>query len=146
MTFEIIVCIAYAGLGMGLLAWGQSLCRKQFAFNKTAQMATGTVTEILTTRMKESTSRGGSRWTTYFAPVVEFRPEGGAVVTHRCDTYVYPNRYAIGMPIEIRYNPANPQEAQLNSTVVEWLRPVAVSIFGTISFVGGTIGAIGYFG
>ena len=142
MTFN-STSMLFAALGMGALALSYSLYAKQMRFAATAKPAMGIVTDILITKQQERNGRNSST-TSYYAPVVEFRTEVGAMVTYRCNDYVASNRYQIGMPIEIRYDPANPSEAQLNSRYLVWLWPVTAAVIGVVFSVIGVAIGLGY--
>jgi Protein of unknown function (DUF3592) len=107
-------------------------------FEANSKFATGAVTEVLAMEVQDKASRLGSQ-TTYYAPVVEFRAESGALVTYHCDTYISPNRHSIGMRLDVRYDPANPARAQLTNPVLVWLWPGVISIIGAVFFVLGAV-------
>lgn len=142
MTFN-IVGIAYAGLGIGLLWAGRAVWQSQIAFRKVAVETRGTVTDILTTRRQDSGPRG-DQWTTYYAPVVEFRANGDTPVIYRGGTYTYPNPYVRGMEIAVWYDPSNPSDAQLSIGFVTLLIPGAMAVAGALFAVIGVIGTFGY--
>jgi hypothetical protein len=129
-------------LGGGALAAGYWLCRRQLAFQATARVPTGVVTEILKMKRQDSTHRGGAP-STYFAPVVEFRADSGAMVTYRCSEYISPNPYTVGMRLEVRYDPANPARAQLTNPVLAWLWPAGISIIGAVFVLVGAFVSFG---
>lgn len=127
---------------MGALAVGYWLCRRQLAFQARGRVTTGVVTEILKVRQKDSSHRGGAP-TAYFAPVVEFRADSGAMVTYRCTEYIAPNPYKVGMRLEVRYDPENPARVQLTNPVLAWLWPAGISIAGAVVFVAGAFVSFG---
>jgi len=135
--------IVFAGVGIVALALAYYGYRKQKSFDEIAKLATGVVTDILITRRQDSSLRGASP-TPYYAPVVEFRTVGGEMVTYRCDTYISPNRYRVGMPIEVRYDPSNPTDAQLNNRLLALLFPIAFTVIGTVFSLIGVAAGLGY--
>lgn len=131
---------AFCCLGPVLLVVGYHRIRWQLAFQAAAKKATGIVTEVLVTRQWVG-RRGPDRteMETYFAPVFVFKTESGAQFTHRSDVYVSPNRYKVGMELEILYDPANPAVAQENHRMIMWIWPVAILILGIMSVVLGVL-------
>lgn len=135
--------IAYAGVGWGLLWLGKALWRDQIAFRKVAVKTTGTVTEVLKTRRRDGGHRG-DQWTTYSAPVVEFRANGDTPVVYRSSTYTSPNPYKVGMEIPVWYDPSNPSDAQLSIGFMTSLFPGLMALGGTAFIVIGVAGTFGF--
>ncbi len=137
MTIE-TAGLGYMGAGLAILSAGTWLGRRQWRFQAKARVTTGVVTEVLQMR-QQSSSFGKTISAKSYAPVVEFRADSGKLIPYRCDTYTYPNPYAVGMRLEVRYDPANPERAQLTNPVFAWVWPVGISVLGVVFLVLGAV-------
>jgi hypothetical protein len=65
--------------------------------------------------------------------VVEFQTAQGATVRFKGSTGGSSPDYETGAPVRLRYNPKNPQEAQLTTFSQFWLGPVVITAAGLIA-------------
>jgi hypothetical protein len=82
------------------------------------QTAPGTVV-----RMEESNSSEGG--CCVYSPVIEFRANE-QVYSFEGDTASDPPQYSVGQQVRVRYNPANPGTAQVDSIFDRWLFPLII--------------------
>lgn len=127
-VYGFFACNAMLGLGI-YLTW------RQLAFQKTAKSVSAIVKEIRHMQRTERVGRS-DQTVTYYAPVVEFPTEDGRLITYESKQYIYPNRFEIGMEIEVLYDPLNPTNAQVYTHfVLIWFVPVAFLVAGSIMAV-----------
>ncbi len=98
---------------------------------------TGIVVDITTSHTETRKSDGATRRETTYCPVVEFRVDG-RTHTFEADTCTDPGP-RIGERRAVRYDPANPADAMLDSWTARWL---LVTILGGIGALFSGIGAL----
>ena len=83
----------------------------------------GEVTTGIVTRLEESKTSEG--YCCLYTPVVEFQTNG--------QTYSFENGsasdsvdYTVGSDVNVRYDPANPNTAQIDNVIERWLFPVLI--------------------
>lgn len=92
----------------------------------------GTVAEGKVVRWLED----GPSFDSDFTPVVEFQADGKTYSVQSQNTYRWWNRYLrfpVGGEVEVRYNPANPETAEINSWWDIWNETVFLGIFTIIA-------------
>ena len=107
--------------------WGVYAATVSWRLQIDGEIATGTVT-----RLEESKTSEG--YCCVYAPVVEFEVNG--------QTYSFVNNnasnspdYEIGSQVKVRYDPADPNTAQINQFSDRWLFPIIIipaMIFGAL--------------
>jgi hypothetical protein len=115
---------------LALLALGGSCYNRTAKFKKTAVEAQGTVIEL---------KEGGSvsyRHTVYF-PIIRFADTAGQEHTLYFNSGSYPPKYAVGDHVSVLYDPANPNEAKVNSFGHLWLFPIILGIIGGLDLLTG---------
>ena len=126
---QLLFCVIISlGLIIGGLLWGT----RRYGFLKSCVHAQGTVVE-----QREKT---GSKFTTYYYPVVEFKTESGEKVQFvggagSSGGPMIPT----GSTVDVVYDPAAPSQAQIQSFVQYWLGPVGLAAMGLV------IMAMGFF-
>ncbi|MBK8781990.1 MAG: DUF3592 domain-containing protein [Anaerolineales bacterium] len=98
--------------------WGAYAASVSWKLQSTGEVTTGTVT-----RLEESKTSEG--YCCLYTPVVEFQANG--------QTYSVENGsasdsvdYTVGSDVQIRYDPANPNTAQIDNVMERWLFPVLI--------------------
>ena len=107
-----------------LLALGASCYNRAANFKKIAVEAQGSVIEL-----KEGSS-GASNSHTVFYPVIRFADKAGQEHTLYSRTGRYPPKYAVGDHVSVLYNPANPNDAKVNSFAALWSMTLILGILG----------------
>lgn len=119
----------YMGLCAGLAAFGLLAGAVWAYFSQQRRMqsrvpATGTVVELA--------QRPGNR-STIFCPVVEFTVPSGEKIRFTSEFGSRPASHTIGQTVAVRYDPADPQKAEVESGMSLWLMPVIVGGMGVIA-------------
>jgi hypothetical protein len=86
--------------------------------------ATGTVVELTT----QATARGS-----IICPVVEFTATSGEKVRFTSEFGSRPARHKIGQSVNVRYDAADPQKAEIESAMNLWLIPLILVFMGAIA-------------
>jgi hypothetical protein len=89
------------------------------------QPAAGTVVELV--HRITGSGRGG-----IYCPVVEFTATSGQVVRFTSEFGSRPAMHRVGQSVDVRYDPADPHKAEINSTVSRWLTPAILVFMGLI--------------
>ncbi|MBI5945986.1 MAG: DUF3592 domain-containing protein [Chloroflexi bacterium] len=79
----------------------------------------GVITDGIVVEMKPSTSDG----TTTYTPIVEFQVNG-QTYSFKGGISSNPPKYSVGDRVEVRFDPDNPETAQIDKNVERWLAPV----------------------
>src|SRR5688572_17817027 len=98
--------------------WGVYAAYIGWQLQTKGETASGTVV-----RMEESNSSEGG--CCVYSPVVEFRA-GGKTYSFQGDTASDPPEYRVGQEVRVRYDPANPETAQIDSFGERWLFPIII--------------------
>jgi hypothetical protein len=104
-------------VGISLLFAAALVHEETAKFVDRSRTAKGTVTELSEAR---SISREGKSRTVYY-PVVQFRTEGEAVIEFRSNFGSNPPSHRKGERVPVRYDPADPQEARIDTPASIWL-------------------------
>lgn len=124
-----------AGLGM-LIGSGWTL-GNTLKFRKVAGVAEGTVVELLGSR--------DSKGKTSYKPVVEFTDTSGTSRRITGSVASRPAAYDEGEKVKVRFDPAKPDQARLDTFMENWFLPLLLGGMGLIFFgvgVGMTIKGI----
>jgi hypothetical protein len=111
-----IVLAAFFCVGVTLLIAAVWVHEETAGFVARSRHGTGTVTELSEGR---SISRDGASRAVYY-PVVQFRTEAGAVIEFRSNFGSNPPSHRKGESVPVRYDPANPQEARIDTPSSIW--------------------------
>lgn len=118
----------FAGLVMLYFSWYNYDATNKFL--NTAQSTSGVVVD-LERRHSSSTSSSGS--STTYAPVVEFTaPESGQTITFTSNSSSNPPAYDEGDDVTVLYDPAEPEEARIDSFMSLWFLPLLLLVMGGI--------------
>jgi hypothetical protein len=111
-----IVMTVFFCAGISLLITAVWVFEETARFVARSRIATGTVMDLSLTR---SISRQGTPNTIYY-PVVQFRTEGGSVIEFRSNLGSNPPSHRKGENVPVRYDPADPQEARIDTPASIW--------------------------
>ena len=117
------------GLCSGLAAFGllSGAAWTYFKQQRTMQSrvaTTGTVVELT----QQNTTRGY-----ILCPVVEFTTPSGEKIRFTSEFGSRPASHAIGQSVAVRYDPADPQKAEVESAMSLWLVPLIMVFMGVIA-------------
>ncbi len=110
-----------------LTAW---LGWRSYTLSVNGSVAEGTVVRLLEDEVAFDSD---------FYPVVEFEVDGQTYTVQSQNNYRWWNKYTrfpIGKQVEMRYNPANPESAEINSWVDLWMEPLILGVFTVLSAIG----------
>ena len=128
------LCFGVSALGLiGGAVWAYF---KQQQTLERRVATTGIVVE-LTTQVTQRSS--------IFYPVVEFTTVTGEKIRFTSEFGSRPAEHKIGQSVNIRYEAADPQKAEIESTMNRWLVPL---ILGFMSVIAGCMGVVflGFYG
>jgi hypothetical protein len=125
-----LIAAGFALIGCGLLAGAFYSYRSTEAFLATAVPATGTVIGY----ERHTDSEGEI---SYF-PVITFTPEDGDEIEFTASTGGGGRPYKIGAPIALRYDPALPFNAAIDTPSDLWVGPIVLGFLGLIFTVVGS--------
>ncbi len=125
MLFPLLsLCLGIVALGLfGGAVWAYF---KQKGQMESRVPTTGTVVELV----HQSTTGGR---TGIFCPVVEFSLPSGEKITFTSDFGSRPPSHKIGQSVKVRYDPADPHKAEIESGMTTWLAPVILVFMGAIA-------------
>jgi hypothetical protein len=135
-----IIAAVFGIIGLGLLIGDCFFYSSTQKFISKAKSAQGTVTDLIYKRSSSSSS-SSSNSGSYF-PVIQFQDEKGEQVVFQSSTGSNPPSYSVGQAVEILFDPANPQDARVNSFFSKWGGVFVMTLLGVVFFL---IGA-GIFG
>lgn len=98
--------------------WGAYAASVSWKLETTGEITTGTVT-----RLEESTTSEG--YCCVYAPVIEFQANG-QTYSFESDTASNQTDYTVGRQVRVRYDPANPNAAQIDNFMERWLFPAII--------------------
>lgn len=121
----------FMGLSSGLIAigllggavWAYFSQQRKF---KSRVTAVGTVVEL-------TNSVTASGRANIICPVVEFATPSGEKIRFTSDFGSLPARHKIGQSVNVRYDPLDPQKAEIESAMNLWLIPVILVFMGIIA-------------
>lgn len=111
---------------VGLLSGAVWAYFKQQQTMESRVAATGTVVELT-----ESVTASGRA--TMLCPVVEFTTVTGAQIRFTSEFGSRPAGHKIGQSVNVRYDAADPQKAEIESGMSLWLTPVILVFMGVIA-------------
>jgi Protein of unknown function (DUF3592) len=118
------------GLCAGLSAFGLLGGAVWAYFNQKRKLesrvaATGTVVELT-----NSITSNGRR---IICPVVEFTAPSGEKTRFTSDFGSLPASHKIGQSVNVRYDPVDPQKAEIESAMTLWLTPLILVFMGLVA-------------
>lgn len=131
MRFPLPPAVAPVFFILGALAvvWAALAFRSQRRFLSKALRATGVVQSLKAERMKQST---------VYYPVIRFTTAAGVTIVATSKTGKG-SGYAIGQPMAVLYDPANPGDVEIDTFWSRWLMVIAAAFVALVLFfVGAT--------
>jgi hypothetical protein len=120
------LCFGISALGLiGGAVWAYF---KQQQTLESRVATTGIVVELIT----QATQRSS-----IFCPVVEFTTVTGEKIRFTSEFGSRPAGHRVGQSVNVRYDAADPQKAEIESTMNRWLVPLI------LGFIGGITGCMG---
>jgi hypothetical protein len=121
----------WMSLCAGMAAFGFLAGAVWTYFKQKSQMesrvaTTGTVVELVL----RSTSPGR---TGIYCPVVEFNAPPGQTIRFTSDFGSRPAGHRVGQSVNVRYDPNDPQKAEIESGMTTWLVPLILVFMGLIA-------------
>ncbi len=124
MFLPLSLCLGVVALGLFVGAvWAYYRQKSQM---ESRAPATGTVVELV------HTSTTGGR-TGIYCPVVEFSVPSGERIRFTSDFGSRPASHKVGQSVNVRYDPADPQKAEIESGLTTWLAPAILVFMGVIA-------------
>lgn len=123
--------LIFGGVGVASLVIAGFLYLRQRDFLSKAQLASGVVTSLRTSRDDDGQDM--------FAPVVDFRTQTGQQATYQSSLYSRPCKYKVGDPVELLYNPDKPSDAQIKGRSMNYLPMLIVGGLGVVFALVGVI-------
>lgn len=124
--------LVFGGLGVLMDAIAVSLFIRKQKFRSIAVQSAGLVTQLRTSRDED----GG----TVYAPDVQFRTQTGAMVTYQAKVFTRPCKYTVGDPVEILYDPKQPERAEIKGRLANDLLVWLLGGVGlTFTVIGGVV-------
>jgi hypothetical protein len=140
-----LVLLLFGGIGLALLVGGSAWTWERYALSARAERAEGQVVSI---HESESIAddiderRGLRRRIVSYIPVVEFTTVANRVVRFRSGTGSNTPDYEVGATVDVLYDPARPDAAEIADFAQFWLGPIAVTGAGLFALI---IGIGGFF-
>jgi hypothetical protein len=122
----LIMGLGFGFAALGLLGGAVWTYLKQRRQTESRVATTGTVVE-LTSR---STASGRS---SIICPVVEFTIPSGGTIRFTSEFGSRPAGHQVGQSVNVRYDPADPRQAEIESTLNTWLVPLIMMFIGLIA-------------
>ncbi len=132
-------CLSMLGWVLGLnviwllmAAFAVYLGMRSYNLSINGQVAPGTVV-----RLVQDERDGASSFNDIF-PVVEFEVDGQTYSVRSQNNYRWWNQYTrfeIGKAVEMRYDPINPEKAEINSWSDLWGEPIILGLFTIIAVI-----------
>lgn len=120
--------------GIAAIATGSLTARKTKRFLARAQAARGTVVHLV---LRSSSDAQDGTLSYAYHPVIRFTAQTGEAVEFEGGTGSNPPMYTLGQPIEVLYDPANPERAKIRAFSDLWLATTLCLGIGNIFTVTG---------
>ncbi len=112
----ILIGLLFLLIGLAVLIYGAVLAVKQSRELARQVGATGTVVDLV--KRVINPGSGG-----VYCPVVEFTTPAGQSVRFESQFGTMPATHQVGQTVAVRYEVADPQKAEVDSTTSRWLVP-----------------------
>ncbi len=120
----LIMSLCFGVSAFGLLGGAVWAYLKQQRTVESRAAATGTVVELTT----QATARSS-----IICPVVEFTTSSGEKIRFTSEFGSRPAGHKIGQSVNVRYDPSDPQKAEIDSAMNQWLVPLILIFMGVIA-------------
>ena len=132
MAGVILVGLIFLVIGVAVLISGIVAAVKRKRKSAQAAPATGTVVNL----EKKIFSPGSAG---VYCPVVQFTTSTGQQIQFESDFGTMPASHRVGQTIAVRYDPANPQAAEVDSATANWFVPGCTIVMGILFFAMGLV-------
>jgi hypothetical protein len=112
----LFVGVFFVLIGVAVLIGGAVAAVKQVRRSGRGVAATGTVVDLLSRVFNPGSAA-------VYCPVVEFTAATGQPVRFESQFGTMPASHRVGQSIAVRYDPANPQKAEVDSATANWFVP-----------------------
>ncbi len=117
-------CFGIAAVGLfGGAVW--AFVSQQRKMDERVQ-TTGTVVDLVYRTTASARSN-------IICPVVEFKAPSGEAIRFTSDFGSMPASHKVGQTVNLRYDPADPHQAEIDSTMNRWLVPVILVFMGSLA-------------
>jgi hypothetical protein len=128
----LLIGVLFVVIGIAVLISGVVAVVKQSRKAARGVAATGTVVDLV----KRVFSAGSSG---VYCPVVDFITANGQPVRFESQFGTMPASHRVGQPIAVRYDPADPQKAEVDSATANWFVPGCTVAMGLLFLVMGLL-------
>ena len=128
------------GLCSGLAAFGLFAGAAWAYFSQQRKMQSRVPTNGTVVELAE---RPGNR-STIFCPIVEFKVPSGETIRFTSEFGSRPASHTVGQVVAVRYDPADPQKAEVESDMSLWVGPLIYGFMGLIACCLSTIFLVVY--
>jgi hypothetical protein len=125
----------FGSIGLAMLIIAAILVGNSQSFSEKATRAAGVVVELDPSYSSDGTT---------YAPIVRFLTTEEQEVVFRSSVSSSPPSYEVGEQVEVLYDPANPDDAVIDSVWQVYLAPMIVGFVGGVFFLigGGMLGGL----
>jgi len=128
----LLVGLLFLIIGIAVLVYGIVTAVKQVRKSARGVPATGTVVDLV----KKVFNPGSAG---VYCPVVQFTTSNGQPIRFESDFGTMPASQQVGQTIAVRYDPANPQAAEVDSTTANWFVPGCTIAMGLAFLLMGVV-------
>ena len=128
----LLVGVLFALIGIAVLISGAVAAVKQVRKSGRGVKANGTVVELVK-RVFNPGSAG------VYCPVVDFSTATGQLVRFESDFGTMPASHQVGQPVAVRYDPTDPQKAEVDSATANWFVPGCTIAMGLMFLLMGLV-------
>jgi hypothetical protein len=128
----LLIGVLFALIGIAVLISGAVAAVKQVRKSGRGVATTGTVVDLVK-RVFNAGSAG------VYCPVVEFTAASGQPVRFESQFGTMPASHRVGQSIAIRYDPADPQKAEVDSATANWFVPGCTIAMGILFLLMGLV-------
>ncbi len=128
----LLIGVLFVLLGIAILISGAVTALKQVRKSRRGVATTGKVVDLVS-----RTFNPGSAGV--YCPLVEFTTASGQPVRFESQFGTMPASHRVGQSIPVRYDPVDPQKAEVDSTTVNWFVPGCTIGMGLLFFVMGLV-------
>jgi hypothetical protein len=128
----LLIGVLFALIGIAVLISGAIAAVKQVRKSGRGVATTGTVVDLVK-RVFNPGSAG------VYCPVVDFTTAAGQPVRFESQFGTMPSSHRVGQSIAIRYDPADPQKAEVDSATANWFVPGCTIAMGLLFLLMGLV-------
>jgi hypothetical protein len=128
----LLVGVLFVLIGIAVLISGAVAAVKEARKSGRGVAATGTVVELVK-RVFNPGSAG------VYCPVVDFSTATGQIVRFQSDFGTMPASHQVGQSVAVRYDPTDPQKAEVDSATANWFVPGCTIAMGLMFLVMGLV-------